>query len=179
MDKLLEYDRDLLVFFNHLGSADYDNFWKFVTQIQVWIPLFLLFAFLIYKTYKNQQVYKKLLFTVLVSFTTWIVTELIKTVVRRPRPIWNESLSDSLRVLIEPTSFSFFSGHASSSFALTTFVVLIIRKKYKWASLFYIWPLLFSFSRMYFGVHYPSDILAGAFVGVLIAVLYYKIVKLK
>src|SRR5690606_23453110 len=48
-----------------------------------------------------------------------------------------------------------------------------------WCYLFFIWPLLFSYSRLYLGVHYPSDILVGTLVGVSIALLAYRYLYLK
>ena len=66
------------------------------------------------------------------------------------------------------TSYGF-SGHASTSFAVTTLVFLFLRKNKGWLSMLFIWPLLFSFSRIYVGVHFPSDLLVGAFVGTLLA----------
>ena len=56
-------------------------------------------------------------------------------------------------------------------------MVLILRHRYKWVYIFYLWPILFATSRVYVGVHYPSDLAAGAFVGVIIAIIIYKICK--
>ncbi|MDX1314720.1 MAG: phosphatase PAP2 family protein, partial [Eudoraea sp.] len=78
-------------------------------------------------------------------------------------------IKDLIRVLKYPQGFSFFSGHASTSFAVTTLVFLYLRKNKGWLSLLFLWPLLFSFSRIYVGVHFPTDLLAGALVGTLLA----------
>lgn len=78
----------------------------------------------------------------------------------------------------EPGKLQFFSGHAASSFSVTTLMVLFLRKQYRWVYVFYIWPLLFAFSRIYVGVHYPVDILAGAGVGFLTGWGFYRIYRL-
>jgi len=93
------------------------------------------------------------------------------------RPNNVESLQEVIRILQEPTYYSFVSGHTSTSMAITTFMVLILRHRYKWVYIFYLWPILFATSRVYVGVHYPSDLAAGAFVGVIIAIIIYKICK--
>jgi len=80
---------------------------------------------------------------------------------------------DVIRVLKDPTGYSFFSGHASSSFSIVVYVVLCVRNFSPWVYLAFIWPLLFSLSRIYVGVHYPSDLLVGALVGSLIAFLIF------
>jgi undecaprenyl-diphosphatase len=108
---------------------------------------------------------------------TFLFTDLTKELVGRLRPNNSEPLSQLVRILQRPTDYSFFSGHASSSFVITTFVFLSVRKFNKWILLAYLWPLLFVVSRIYVGVHYPSDIIAGALAGVLVAFLFYYISK--
>ncbi len=117
-------------------------------------------------------------FGFLCSFlVTFGITRFIKASVARVRPNNVESLQEVIRILQEPTYYSFVSGHTSTSMAITTFMVLILRHRYKWVYLFYLWPILFATSRVYVGVHYPSDLAAGAFVGVIIAIIIYKICK--
>ena len=57
-------------------------------------------------------------------------------------------------------------------------MVLVLREKTKWVYLFFLWPLIFVTSRIYVGVHYPSDIFVGALVGTVFAFLFYKLCKL-
>ena len=81
------------------------------------------------------------------------------------------------RILQDPNSFSFFSGHASSSFAVTTFMVLLLQQHYRAIYLAYLWPVLFVVSRVYVGVHYPGDVLVGSVVGVTIALLMFRLYR--
>lgn len=178
LQTLKDWDRELFVWLNGLGIEQYDAFWIFVTKIESWTPLFLLFFILYIHFYKWRN---GLFMVALVLFTfgfTLFLTELTKDFVGRLRPNNAGELADLIRVLQKPTTFSFFSGHASSSFAITTFVVLSLRKYTKWILLVFIWPLLFVMSRIYVGVHYPSDILVGAGVGVLIALLFYNLSRM-
>ncbi len=175
LEKIAEWDRNIFIYLNSLGIEDYDVFWSIVTNISSWTPLFVLFFILIWVKYpKKEALFMTLTVLVLVGFILGI-TDLTKEFVARLRPNNNEEINTVIRILRSPTGYSFFSGHASSSFSITTLVFLFLRPKYKWAWLFYLWPLLFTFSRIYVGVHYPVDILVGAMVGTFSALLFYKL----
>lgn len=104
----------------------------------------------------------------------FLFTSIVKDYVARLRPNNVEAFAELIRILQKPSNYSFFSGHASSSFSVTTFMVLALRKFTKWIYLAYLWPLIFVMSRIYVGVHYPSDIFVGALVGTVFAfILYY------
>ncbi len=171
---LQEYDIDILIFFNQLGFEAFDSFWIVVTNILTWIPLFLFMIWLLFKTFPKPQAVTTLLFGVGLVLFTLLFTELVKEIVQRVRPSNDVEVNHLIRVLKRPSNYSFFSGHASNSFALTTFLFLVLRKHYKGIALLFIWPLLFIFSRLYVGVHYPSDILVGTAVGILFAFVFYK-----
>jgi len=174
-DTLKRWDREMFVYLNNLGIEKFDDFWIFVTQIESWTPLFIFFTFLIFYFYKRKKGSLVFLLTVLTFLITLFFTDFVKDFVGRLRPNNDSSLTEFIRALQRPTTFSFFSGHASSSFAITTFLVLILRTFSKWVYLFYLWPILFVTSRIYVGVHYPSDILVGVAVGVFFAFVGYFI----
>ncbi|HZH68857.1 MAG TPA: phosphatase PAP2 family protein [Flavobacteriaceae bacterium] len=102
---------------------------------------------------------------------------LTKHGVARLRPNNIPELAELIRTLQEPVSFSFYSGHASNSFVITVFTILVLRKQFPWIYVFLIFPLLFTTSRLFVGVHYPSDLLVGAFMGTLIAIVSYRLFK--
>ena len=174
---LKEWDRELFIFLNSLGFEKFDSFWITVTQIETWTPLFLLFIFLIFYYYQWKRGGAILFFLLLTFGITIFFTGEVKNYVERLRPNNVNALSEVIRILQKPTNFSFFSGHASSSFAITTFVALVLKNKTKWIYAAYLWPLLFVMSRIYVGVHYPSDIFVGALVGTVFAIIFYKLCK--
>ena len=175
LETLKHWDRDIFVFLNGLGIERFDGFWIFVTQISNWIPLFILFFLLILYYFPKRRGLIVVFFLLLTFLSTFALTMLVKDYVARLRPNNVEALSELIRILQTPSNYSFFSGHASSSFAITTFVVLALRKFTSWIYLAYLWPILFVLSRIFVGVHYPSDIFVGALVGTLIAFLCYKL----
>ena len=172
-ETLKEWDRELFVFLNNLGIERFDGFWIFVTQIESWFPLFLFFFFLLFYFYRLKKGLIVLAFLLACFATTLFVTDLTKEFIARLRPNNVEGLGELIRILQKPTTYSFFSGHASTSFAVTTFMVLVIRKFNKWIYLAYLWPFIFVLSRIYVGVHYPSDLFVGALVGTLFAFIFY------
>ncbi len=174
-DQIEQWDRELFVYLNGLGIEQYDGFWVFVTNPSHWIPLYILFFLLFFLVFHWRKASFSLLFLLATVFATWGFTNLVKGLALRLRPNNNPDLVDLIRVLQEPTNYSFFSGHASTSFAATTFVVLVLREKTRWIYLAYIWPLIFVMSRIYVGVHYPGDILVGMIVGIIFAMVFHQL----
>ncbi|WP_350290616.1 phosphatase PAP2 family protein [uncultured Croceitalea sp.] len=178
LDKLLQWDRDAFLYLNGLGIEKYDVFWSTVTEISTWIPLYLLFiALFFYKSSYKEGLRKALIFIALALFIL-LITDLTKHYVARLRPNNDLEINTLIRILKNPTDYSFFSGHAASSFSITLLVFLLLRKKYKWTVLFFIWPILFATSRIYVGVHFPIDILVGMLIGLLSGLLFYKLYKI-
>ena len=94
----------------------------------------------------------------------------LKNLFERARPCWVDT-SVSLLVA-KPKGFSFPSGHTFSSFAAAT-SIFIYHKEIGKIALFL--AALIGFSRLYLFVHYPSDVLAGAILGILTAVVLSKL----
>jgi undecaprenyl-diphosphatase len=99
--------------------------------------------------------------TTLVAFLlTSLVTDLLKDVFERPRPPFGE---DRIQPLVSlPSSESFPSGHSSTSFAAAVALGILV-PKWRWPALGI--AALVAFSRVYLGVHYTLDVLAGALLG--------------
>ena len=175
LEQLNKWDRELFVFLNSLGIESYDAFWIFVTNFKHWIPLYLLFFIMFFVAFHWKKAILTSFFLVVSFVATMGFTFLVKTMSLRIRPNNQPELKDLIRILQEPTNYSFFSGHASGSFVAATFVVLCIKEKYKWIYVIYIWPILFVISRIYVGVHFPSDLIVGAMVGILFAHIFYRL----
>lgn len=169
----LEKDHQLLVAINQTGTVAWDAFWLLTTNAWNWIPFFALVLWANFYFFTKREAWRifgyaigTLLFTVLLTNTT-------KELVGRLRPLHTQSLIPQLRVIIGERGYSFFSGHTSNSFALMTFLYLVFRKRMKWAFWLFFWPLPYAYSRLYLGVHFPTDILVGCLVGIATAHLGY------
>lgn len=98
---------------------------------------------------------------------------ILKNLVARMRPY---DVNTAIAILIKkPLDFSFPSGHTAASFAAMTALFLAKMKKAWIAAL--ILAVLIAFSRLYFYVHYPTDVLGGAVVGILSGIIGYAIVE--
>lgn len=177
-ESILRWDREAFVYLNNLGIEKYDTFWLIITQTVSWIPLFLLIVYLIIKKHGIQKakiVMKYYLIAILMGLALMLLTKLT---IGRIRPSNIPELEGLIRMLQSSQSFSFYSGHASSSFLIATYAVLVLRKFHKWVVVFFLFPLLFSWSRIHVGGHYPSDLIFGAIIGILLAFFFYRKLKI-
>lgn len=184
LDKLLTYDKELLIYLNNLGEIRFDPFWMYVTSFIYWVPLLFLIFYKIYKKLPKRQAKYIISYGLFILFFSLFLVEIVKIGVERLRPCNDPTVAPFINIIIQPKNYSFFSGHATVSFALTTFLFLTLQKEFYWIRFLYIWPLFFIYSRLYFGVHYPSDIFIGMLVGITIGIVFHRfcnarIVKLR
>lgn len=102
-------------------------------------------------------------------FSFLIDNILLKNLVARTRPY--EVIEGLTYLVKKPVDYSFPSGHTGTSFAAAVVLFLSYPKKYSFW--FLVLAFLIGFSRLYVGVHYPTDVLAGALIGTVIAVCVY------
>ena len=99
---------------------------------------------------------------------------IVKNIVQRPRPF--VTFTDLQIIIPTPSEFSFPSGHTSSSFAAAAVFYRHLPKKLGIPSV--ILAGLIGFSRLYVGVHYPTDVIAGVLMGILLSYLAEFLVNL-
>jgi len=176
-DSIIQKDKELLIFLNNLGSEQWDSFWLIITNQFNWTPLFLLVIYLIFKSFGwKKGGFIILLLIILVAFSDQFVN-LIKDSIARLRPNNDPEIEHLLRHLKNPQSFSFISGHATTSAFFSVFIIFLLREKYKYIYLILFFPLLFAYSRLYLGVHFPLDISLGILTGIFLANVYYFLFK--
>lgn len=124
----------------------------------------------------NYRKYLKMIISAILAaiFSRFIIAEIIRFIFPRSRPFVDNNVN--LLVSHNPSESSFPSGHASFFFALAA-VVYFYNKKLGVA--FFVFAFLISISRVFVGIHWPSDILAGAIVGIFSGWLIFKITKKK
>jgi len=176
-NSLINYDKQLLLFLHSKGSITWDGFWLFITNPIYWIPLFFLIFFLGYKALGLKKASLITFLILLSGITSLLIVNFIKNNIQRVRPINDVSINNTIRVLIEPSDFSFVSGHSTVSFTIAFIVFWILKKHYKFMFLIFLFPLLFAYSRIYLAAHFPLDIVFGMLLGYLVALVFYKTIK--
>ncbi len=155
------YSKNIQNFF----SADiFKSLFLFITNIMSIFGILAIMVLSIYLLRKSNA--KKAINLYIISiFACLIITNIIKIIIRRNRPVDK---------LLEIGGFSFPSSHASVSMLVYGYIILLIRKYYhgKWKNLyiflFVTLILLTGISRIYFNVHYITDVLAGYSIGLII-----------
>ena len=179
IDQILEYDTQLFLFLNNLGSPAWDNFWLFVTNRFAFIPLYVYLLYLLYKKYGLKALFVfAIVVTLMITFTDQI-TNVFKRGFARPRPCSIAELVDKMRFVVDYCGkYGFFSGHSANSMAVAVFTGLMLKTYYK--NLIFImlfWSAVVAYSRIYVGVHYPLDIVCGLTFGAFSGFLFYKLAK--
>tara|TARA_R110002124_G_scaffold159411_1_gene326597 strand:- start:2145 stop:2708 length:564 start_codon:yes stop_codon:yes gene_type:complete len=174
-DFLLQKDKQILIYLNNLGNEQWDPFWLFITNQLNWAPLFLLIIFLIFKKFGWKKGGFIFLFTILLVAFSDQFTNVIRGIFERLRPNNDVSINHLLRTLITPQSYSFTSGHATTSMTFSVFIYFLFKDKYKYIKFIFIFPIFFAYSRLYLGVHFLTDILTGATIGAILGFYAFKL----
>lgn len=177
IEQLLDLDKDLLIFFNNLGSETWDGLWLVITDKKTFIPLYALLLFLIYKKFGLKYLLPMIFIIAgMITFTDQI-TNVFKDGFMRARPCRAEGVMEHIRFIATRCGkYGFFSGHSSNSMAAAVFGGLILRPYFK--NLIFIllfWSFIVAYSRIYVGVHYPLDIVCGMLFGAISGFLFYKL----
>ena len=177
MDSLLLWDQELFLWLNGLGSESFDAFWMTVTNKRYTIGFYAILTAVMSKRlgWKN-TLWMLLTIALLITFTDQI-TNLFKDGFKRLRPCHEVGLTDIMRQ-VKPGcggKYGYFSGHASNSFAMATFFVVLFARHLKWLRWLFLVAALVAYSRIYIGVHYPLDVISGTCFGILGGWLFAKL----
>ncbi len=175
LEKLQQLDRQVFIYLNSLGTETWDPFWEFITKQVSWIPIFAIILFLAFKRLGWRHALLVIGMIMVLLLLTDQATNLIKNYFQRLRPGSNPELEGLIRAVKTRKSFSFISGHASNSMAVAFFLYRVLHPYIKYMGFFFIWPLIFAYSRIYLGLHYPGDILVGYLFGLFTGWLVLKL----
>lgn len=141
-------------------------FWA--SEEYTWIPLYIFIFYLIVKKQSRQAVVVLISAIVLITLSDQLSVHAFKNVFMRYRPCHNLTIQNIVHTYKGcGGKFGFVSSHAANTFALATFLSIILKGYYKFfAPAIFAWAFFVSYSRIYLGTHYPADIIGGAVLGI-------------
>lgn len=177
-DTVKDFDHYALDIINFPGPDAYSAFWFFYSDKMTWIPFVAVILFcLFYRTHWRNALLLLIAIALLFFLSDFCVAS-FKPLIGRLRPSHDESIMNILHYVngYHGGRYGFPSNHASNGFATATFLMLLYRKRMVTICAF-LWAIGSCYSRMYLGVHFPTDILVGATLGTCIAVAVYFLYK--
>ena len=166
LDAIAHLDTQLFVLLNStLTNPALDWLMPAITEQENWYPVLggLWVAMIIWGGRKGRMA--AVMFVIAIALADQITCSCLKPLVGRLRPC-NALSPEQCRLLVGGSkAMSFPSAHASNSFAMATVATWRFRK---FAPVFYVVAALVAYSRVYVGLHYPFDVMAGAILGILL-----------
>ena len=171
------WDTDLFLLLNGFHNDFWDTVMYWASEKYFWVPFYALLLVLIGIKLRWKTLLVILPLIVLLILLSDQGSVFLKNFFQRYRPCHNLIIQDIVHTLNGKCGgqYGFVSSHAANTFALAMFVGQLFRKKLKWMLVFMLcWAGLVSYSRIYTGVHYPADIVAGALLGAGVGFLLVK-----
>jgi len=186
LEQELHLERGLFFFLNGSHSSFGDDFFYICTYPWTWLIFYLCFLWVFtYKKNWKEIVCVLLAVGLLILFCDQISSHFFKIVFHRFRPTHHPDFEHFVKIFswmdkkgnlheYKGGLYGFISGHATNTFGLATFFALIFKNKFFTWTIF-LYAALISYSRIYLGVHFISDVVVGAFVGIIIAIFIYQL----
>ncbi len=162
-DFLYSIDLSVFYFINHSLSTGFgDRFFSLITNVNNWYIAYIILLGISYFKGGTKGKIAAIGVILLIVITDQTGSHLIKDLIHRLRPC--NALNDAITPLGCTGSYSFPSNHAFNNFAAAIFYYRLF-PRLKWV--LFITASLIALSRVYLGLHYPSDILGGAVLGLI------------
>ncbi|MEL6256728.1 MAG: phosphatase PAP2 family protein [Bacteroidota bacterium] len=165
---------DSFLFLNAFRNSFLDTFMPHFTHVGEGVTVAMVFAFLIFN--KDRALVNTLIVAlVILGILLWTLKQFVFVGWNRPPKIF-ENLTDIYYISLGGEKYkSFPSGHSSAVWMMMSFIAFYLRdRKIAWQILAALVAITVAYSRVYIGVHFPADILAGSFIGVGLAFLSFS-----
>lgn len=178
IEYLTSLDNSIFLFLNSFHSPFFDRFWMLFTGRFIWIPMYAALIFTMIKAFRPRMVAVYIAaICAAILLTDQTCATLIRPIVERLRPANPENPISVFTHMVDGYRggmYGFPSCHAANSFALASFMACLFPHR-RFITLIFGWAVLNSYSRLYLGVHYPGDLLVGAFIGSFYGLTCYTI----
>ncbi len=178
MTEIKQWDEALFHFLNAQRLDWLDPVMKTLTGTYIWIPLYAFLIYLIFKSYGMTGFWYVGFIVLLILLADKFTSGFMKPFFERLRPCHDPRWEGMINTYAGcGGKFGFASSHASTTFSVATYMFLIFRGKIQAMGWLFLWAGLISYTRIYLGVHYPSDILVGALVGIASGLITFSLVE--
>jgi len=177
LEWIIDIDKKLLLTINSWNTPWLDSIMMALTHTAYWLPFFILIiaAMIYYYRWHSLVILGYLILVIVLA--DQLSSSLLKPFVGRLRPSHDPELENMLHLVNNYRGglYGFVSSHAANAFGIATLLFIALRQRIRWIWIMFIWALLFSYTRMYLGVHYPLDILCGGLLGGVISILLARL----
>lgn len=177
LEEILKYERSTFFMLNGSNSTYLDALMWLWSGKVVWLPLaFFIIAVLVYKKSWKESLLILIAIVLVVTFCDQFTSHLCKPLFTRFRPTHHPDFMDQVKTVFNYRGgrYGFMSSHAANAFGFSVLMSLIFRYRFLTWTLIS-WAILTSYSRIYLGVHFISDVVPGAIIGVLFGFVVYYI----
>ena len=177
MEIIKQLDTNLFLTINGFHSPFFDQFMFAVSYKLTWIPLYASVLYVLIKHWKREAIWLVLALVLCIVISDQVASGMVKHMVKRLRPSHVDELKGIIHLVKDYSGgmYGFASSHAANAVGFALLSSLLFKQKtYSYA--IFSWALITAYSRIYLGVHYPLDIVGGAIVGVIAALICYWLI---
>lgn len=173
-------DTHFFLFLNSLHSPYLDGAMYWMTKQKHWYPLFVIVAIAIVRSYRWRSILILVGVAVVITLCDQLTSSIMKPLFGRLRPTHDPEIMHLVHTVASYRGgqYSMASSHAADSLGAAVFLWLTVRGRVRWIWIMFVWSGVFTYTRIYLGVHYPGDILVGGFVGIAIGYGMYRLCAL-
>jgi len=177
LETINHIDQSIFFFFNGMHNSFWDVVMPLFTMTKTWLIFDAVLVYFIIRKYGTKAV----IVFIILGLALVVADQfsgLAKEMAKRLRPTHDPAIQSMVHNVYKKGGlYSFFSSHATNTFAVALFTTRLF-KNIRYSILIFFWATLVSYTRIYIGVHYPFDILTGMIVGMLIGHFMYKLLTL-
>lgn len=179
MDIINHYDHIVTLALNSLHNPYFDNLFWLISKTATWAVLYIGILYLIYKRYGIGAIYITAILALSILFADQISSSLLKPTVQRFRPSHDPEIGGIIHIVnnYRGGMYGFASSHAANTSAIAT-ITSAFFKNHVYSITIFVWATIVAYSRIYLGVHFVGDIIAGALIGISVGIILYYLSQL-